>query len=128
MKTAIHTSEAPPAIGTYSQAIKTGDLVFLSGQIPLTPNGELLQTEDIKLQIRQIILNLEAVAKAAGGRLDQIVKLTVYLTDLNNFSAVNEVMSEFFHEPYPARAAVEVAGLPKGVPVEIDAILSLAKK
>ncbi len=126
MKTAIYTSDAPPAIGTYSQAIKTGNLVFMSGQIPLTTNGELLQTDDIKLQIRQIFLNLEAVAKAAGGRLDQIVKLTVFLTDLGNFSSVNEVMSEFFLEPFPARAAVEVAGLPKGVPVEIDAILSLA--
>ncbi len=125
MKTPIYTSEAPPAIGTYSQAIRAGQLVFLSGQIPLTANGELLQTQDIKLQIRQIFLNLEAVAKAAGGHLDQVVKLTVYLTSLDNFSAVNDVMLEFFHEPFPARAAVEVAGLPKGVPVEIDAILSL---
>lgn len=126
MKTAIHTSEAPPAIGTYSQAIRTGDLVFLSGQIPLTASGELVRSQDIKVQIRQIISNLQAVAAAAGGSLDQMVKLTVYLTDLNNFAAVNEVMAEFFSEPYPARAAVEVAGLPKGVPVEIDAILSLA--
>ena len=126
MKTAIHTSEAPPAIGTYSQAIRTGDLVFLSGQIPLTASGELVTSQDIKVQIRQIIANLQAVAAAAGGSLDQMVKLTVYLTDLNNFAAVNEVMAEFFSEPYPARAAVEVTGLPKGVPVEIDAILSLA--
>lgn len=126
MKTAIHTSEAPPAIGTYSQAIRTGDLVFLSGQIPLTASGELVTSQDIKVQIRQIIANLQAVAAAAGGSLDQMVKLTVYLTDLNNFAAVNEVMAEFFSEPYPARAAVEVTGLPKGVPIEIDAILSLA--
>ncbi|MBX9586351.1 MAG: Rid family detoxifying hydrolase [Gammaproteobacteria bacterium] len=125
MKTPIYTSEAPPAIGTYSQAVRAGQLVFLSGQIPLTASGELLQTHDIKLQIRQIFLNLEAVAKAAGGNLDQVVKLTVYLTSLENFSAVNDVMLEFFSDPFPARAAVEVAGLPKGVPVEIDAILSL---
>ncbi len=125
MKTAIVTSEAPPAIGTYSQAIQAGRLVFLSGQIPLTASGELLQTHDMKLQIRQIFLNLDAVAKAAGGRLDQIVKLTVYLTSLENFSAVNEVMLDFFQQPFPARAALEVTGLPKGAPVEIDAILSL---
>jgi reactive intermediate/imine deaminase len=126
MKTAINTPDAPAAIGTYSQAIRTGNLVFLSGQIPLRANGDLERSQDIKVQIRQVISNLQAVAAAAEGSLDDIVKLTVYLTDLNNFAAVNEVMAEFFSEPYPARAAVEVAGLPKGVPVEIDAILSLA--
>lgn len=125
MKTAIQSPHAPAAIGTYSQAIKTGNLVFLSGQIPLTPSGELVQSDDIKDHIRQIFLNLQAVAQAAGGNLDHCVKLTVYLTSLSHFSAVNDVMKEFFTEPYPARAAVEVAGLPKGVSVEIDAILSL---
>jgi 2-iminobutanoate/2-iminopropanoate deaminase len=125
MKTAISSPDAPAAIGTYSQAIKTGNLVFLSGQIPLTATGELVNSDDIKVLIRQIFSNLHAVATAAGGTLDHIVKLTVYLTSLNDFAAVNTVMAEFFTEPYPARAAVEVAGLPKGVPVEIDAILSL---
>jgi len=125
MKTAIHTSDAPPAIGTYSQAIKTGNLVFLSGQIPLMASGELLSSQDIKVQIRQILSNLQAIAIAAGGSLDRIVKLTIYLTDLQDFTEVNEVMAEFFTEPYPARATVEVAGLPKGAPVEIDAIMSL---
>jgi reactive intermediate/imine deaminase len=126
MKTAISSPDAPAAIGTYSQAIRAGNLVFLSGQIPLTSAGELVNSDDIKILIRQIFSNLRAVAKAAGGTLDHIVKLTVYLTSLNDFAAVNTVMAEFFTEPYPARAAVEVAGLPKGVPVEVDAILSLS--
>jgi len=126
MKTAIQTDNAPEAIGTYSQAIKAGNLVFLSGQIPLTPSGALLKSPDIRGDIAQVFLNLQAVAKAAGGNLADIVKLTVYLTQLGDFGYVNEVMSTFFNEPYPARAVVEVSALPKGAHVEIDAILLLA--
>lgn len=126
MKTAINTSAAPAAIGIYSQAIKTGNLVFLSGQIPLRADGSLVKNVELKDEIRQVFLNLKAVAEAAGGTLDQIVKLTIYLTNLTgDFGAVNEVMSEFFTQPYPARATVQVAALPKGVPIEVDAILSL---
>ena len=126
MKTAIHTSEAPSAIGPYSQAIRSGQFVFLSGQIALEPDGALIQSEHINDHCRQIFSNLKAVATAAGGQLNQIVKITIYLTDLTHFSAVNEAMAEFFHEPYPARATVQVSALPKGAPIEIDAILSLA--
>lgn len=126
MKTAIQTDNAPKAIGTYSQAIKAGNLVFLSGQIPLTASGELLKSPDIRGDITQVFLNLQAVAKAAGGNLADIVKLTVYLTQLGDFGHVNEVMKTFFNDPYPARAVVEVSALPKGAHVEIDAIMLLA--
>lgn len=125
MKTAIHTINAPAAIGPYSQAIQYGNLVFLSGQIALLPSGELVESEDIMIQTRQVFSNLRAVAMAAGGTLDQIVKLTIYLINFEHFSAVNEVMREFFTEPFPARATVQVVALPKNVPIEVDAILVL---
>ncbi len=124
-KTAIHTDAAPAAIGTYSQAIRTGDLLFLSGQIPLDPVTMSVVDGDFKARARQVFENLAAVAGAAGATLDQAVKLTIFLTDLGNFATVNEVMAEYFTEPYPARAAVGVASLPKGVDVEADAILSM---
>lgn len=125
MKTAIHTPNAPAAIGPYSQGIRHGNLVFLSGQIALLPSGELVESGDIMTQARQVFSNLQAVAIAAGGNLDQIVKLTIYLINFEHFSGVNEVMREFFNEPFPARATVQVAALPKNVPIEIDAILAL---
>ena len=125
MKTAIHTEDAPAAIGSYSQAIRDRDLVFLSGQIPLDPSTMEIVDGDFEARARRVFENLQAVARAAGGSLDQIVKLTVYLTDLDNFAAVNTVMSEYFNEPYPARAALGVASLPKGADVEAEAILAL---
>lgn len=125
MKTPIHSDDAPAAIGTYSQAIKTGDLVFLSGQIPLDPKTMEVVGGDFEARARQVFTNLKAVAEAAGGTLDDAVKITVFLTDLDNFATVNQVMEDFFTAPYPARAAVGVASLPKGVDVEADAILSL---
>lgn len=124
-KQAITTSSAPSAIGTYSQAVRTGDTVYLSGQIPLSPDTMELVNGDIERQIRQVFDNLSAVATAAGGSLADVVKLTVYLTDLGHFACVNETMAEYFAEPYPARAAIGVAALPKGAQVEMDAILSL---
>ena len=124
-KQAIHSDNAPAAIGTYSQAIKTGNLVFISGQIPLDPaTGELVEG-DFEARARQVFENLKAVAEAAGGNLNQAVKLTVFLTDLANFATVNSVMEDYFEQPYPARAAIGVASLPKGVDVEADAILGL---
>lgn len=124
-KQAIHSEDAPAAIGTYSQAIRAGQLVFLSGQIPLRPNDMTVVEGDFEARARQVFSNLGAVAKAAGGELNDIVKLTIFLTDLDNFATVNAVMEEFFDQPYPARAAVGVASLPKGVDVEADAILAL---
>jgi len=124
-KQAIHSDDAPAAIGTYSQAIKTGGLVFLSGQIPLDPKTMDVVDGDFEARTRQVFDNLRAVAEAAGGSLDQVVKLTVFLTDLGNFALVNSVMEDYFEQPYPARAAVGVASLPKGVDVEADAILAL---
>lgn len=124
-KTAIHTDEAPAAIGSYSQAIRNGNLVFLSGQIPLDPATMEIVDGDFEARARRVFDNLRAVAEAAGGNLDQVVKLTVYLTDLENFAAVNKVMAEYFDEPYPARAALGVAALPKGADVEAEAILAL---
>jgi len=124
-KQAIQSADAPAAIGTYSQAIRTGQLVFLSGQIPLRPEEMTVVEGDFSARARQVFSNLGAVAKAAGGDLNDIVKLTIFLTDLDNFATVNSVMEEFFDEPYPARAAVGVASLPKGVDVEADAILAL---
>lgn len=124
MKEAINTSNAPAAIGTYSQAIRHGQTVYISGQIPLNPaTGELVH--GIDAQITQVFENLRAVAEAAGSDLGNALKVTVFLTDLANFARVNEVMANYFSQPYPARAAVEVAGLPKGAEVEADAILSL---
>ncbi len=119
----IQTDAAPQAIGTYSQAVKVGSTVYLSGQIPLIPGGSLLESGDIRSQIIRVIENLAAVARASGGGLEHIVKLNVYLTDLANFPVVNEVMADYFRKPYPARAAVGVAALPKGASIEMDAIM-----
>jgi reactive intermediate/imine deaminase len=124
-KTPIHTDNAPAAIGTYSQAIQSGSLVFLSGQIPLDPETMEIVDGDFETRARRVFANLKAVTEAAGGTLDQIVKCTIYLTDLDNFATVNSVMAEFFEEPYPARAALGVASLPKGCDVEAEAILAL---
>lgn len=124
-KQAIHSDSAPAAIGTYSQAIRTGKLVFLSGQIPLEAATMEVVGGDFEARARQVFDNLQAVAEAAGGDLNQVVKLTIYLTDLANFATVNSVMEDYFEPPYPARAAVGVAALPKGVDVEADAILAL---
>lgn len=124
-KKAIHSEKAPAAIGTYSQAIRTGNLVFLSGQIPLDPASMEIVGGGFEARARQVFRNLQAVSEAAGGNLDQVVKLTVYLTDLGNFAAVNSVMSEFFTEPFPARAALGVASLPRGADVEAEAVLAL---
>lgn len=124
-KTAIHTDQAPAAIGSYSQAIRNGNLVFLSGQIPLDPATMEIVDGDFEVRARRVFDNLRAVAEAAGGNLDQVVKLTVYLTDLENFAAVNTIMAEYFDKPYPARAALGVAALPKGADVEAEAILAL---
>ena len=125
VKQAIHTGDAPEAIGTYSQAIKVGQTVFISGQIPLEPGTMKLVDEDIRAQTHRVFNNLAAVAREGGGNLDDVVKLTVFLTDLSHFAVVNEVMAEHFNPPYPARAAVGVSALPKGVPIEIDAIVHL---
>lgn len=122
---AINTVNAPQAIGTYSQAIKVNNIVYLSGQIPLVPDTMALNTGDMAAQIRQVFDNLRAVAQASGGDLANIVKLNIFLTDLSHFALVNEIMADYFQQPYPARAAVGVASLPKDVPVEMDAILVL---
>ena len=121
----IHTDGAPAAIGTYSQGVRVGNFVFISGQIPLEPATMELAPGDFKARARQVFDNLQAIAAAAGGSLNDAVKLTVFLTDLANFAEVNEVMAEYCDEPYPARAAVEVAALPRGVDVEADAILAI---
>ncbi len=122
----ISTDQAPAAIGTYSQAVKVGNTVYLSGQIPLVPETMEMIEGDIETQIRRVFDNLSAVATAAGGSLADIAKLNIFLTDLGNFAKVNEVMAEYFHQPYPARAAVEVAGLPRNAGVEMDGVMELA--
>jgi reactive intermediate/imine deaminase len=122
----IHTNRAPQAIGTYSQAVRVGDTVYLSGQIPLDPATGQLIANDIDAEIKQVFENLKAVAEAAGGTLNHAVKVTVFLTDLAHFAKVNEIMATYFNQPYPARAAVGVAQLPKGARVEVECILSLA--
>ena len=119
----VHTDKAPSAIGTYSQAVKHGNLVFLSGQIPLDPDTMELVTGDFEARTRRVFDNLKAVVEAAGGNMDQILKLNIYLTELANFATVNTVMAEYFDEPYPARAVVGVASLPKGSDVEAEAVL-----
>jgi reactive intermediate/imine deaminase len=124
-KKAIHTDAAPAAIGTYSQAVAAGNTVYLSGQIPLDPETMDVVGGDFEARARRVFENLRAVATAAGGNLNQVVKLTIYLTDLDNFATVNRVMEDYFDQPFPARAAVGVASLPKGVDVEADAILAL---
>jgi reactive intermediate/imine deaminase len=121
----IHTESAPQAIGTYSQAVRVGDTVYLSGQVPLDPATMQMVGGDIEAQIRRVFENLKAVAEAAGGSLAQAVKVNVYLTDLANFAKVNEVMAQYCAKPYPARAAVGVAQLPRGAQVEIECILHL---
>ncbi len=121
----ITTNQAPQAIGTYSQAVKVGPTVYLSGQIPLDPQTMELIDGDMRAQITRVFDNLKAVAEAAGGSLADVVKLTVYLTDLSHFALINEVMASYFNEPFPARAAIGVAALPKGAGVEMDAILVL---
>ena len=121
----ITTNKAPRAIGTYSQAVQTDNIVYLSGQIPLDPVTMDIVNGDFRAQISQVFTNLSAVAIAAGASLNEIVKLNIYLTNLDHFPVVNEVMSEYFREPYPARAAIGVSRLPKDAMVEIDAILHL---
>jgi reactive intermediate/imine deaminase len=122
-KQAIQTKDAPAAIDTYSQAIRAGNTIYLSGQIPLDPKSMQLVTGDTRAEIARVFDNLAAVAAAAGASLENAVRITVYLTDLKNFALVNEVMAEYFKEPYPARAAIGVAALPRGAAVEVDAVL-----
>lgn len=124
-KVIIATEKAPAAIGPYSQAVKIGTTVYLSGQIPLVPETMELVSEDFEHQARQVFKNLSAVCDAAGGELQDMVKVQIYLTDLSEFAIVNEVMKEFFKTPYPARAAIGVKQLPKGAQIEIDGILEL---
>lgn len=124
-KSIIQSDTAPQAIGTYSQAVKAGDTVYLSGQIPLDPESMELVGGGIENQIKQVFENLKAVCEAAGGSLQDIVKLNIFLTDLGNFATVNEVMATYFQTPYPARAAIGVAALPKGADVEMDGIVIL---
>ena len=121
----ISTPDAPEAIGPYSQAIKVGNTVWLSGQIPLVPDSMEVVEGGIKAQARQVFENLTAVAKAAGGTLDDAVKINISLTDLSDFAAVNDIMAEFLASPYPARACVQVAALPRGVAIEVEAILAV---
>lgn len=125
-KKIIHSDKAPQAIGPYSQAVRVGDLVFVSGQIPLDPKTGELVSEDFKAQAEQVFANLEAICQAAGGDLNNIVKLNVYLTDLSRFAEFNEVMNARFQAPYPARAALGISALPKGAQVEAEAVVALA--
>ena len=122
----IHTAMAPEAIGTYSQAVRVGDTVWVSGQIPLDPATMQLVTGDIDAEIRRVFDNLAAIAQGAGGSLANVVKLSVFLTDLAHFPRVNEIMATYFRQPYPARAAVGVAALPRGARVEMECVLSLS--
>lgn len=122
-KAIIHSDNAPEAIGTYSQAVKVGDTVYLSGQIPLIPETMVLVDGDFAAQAEQVFKNLQSVCQAANGDLQKIVKLNIYLTDLSNFPIVNEVMGKYFSEPYPARAAIGISELPKGSLVEADGIM-----
>lgn len=124
-KQAIHSDSAPAAIGPYSQAVQTGSLVFLSGQIPLDPDSMEIVPGDIEAQAHQVFRNLAAVAEAAGAGLNNAVKLTIYLTDLGEFARVNDIMAGYFDEPYPARATIQVSALPKAAQIEVDAVLSL---
>ena len=124
-RTIVSTDRAPQAIGTYSQAVRTAKTIYLSGQIPLDPVSMQMVEGEMRSQIVRVFENLQAVAEAAGGTLADVVKLNVYLTDLGHFPLVNEVMASYFHEPYPARAVVGVAALPRAAPIEIDAIMDL---
>jgi reactive intermediate/imine deaminase len=125
MKKPIFTNKAPAAIGPYSQAVQWGDVVFISGQIPLIPESGELNNSTFEDEANQVLDNLEAICKEAGGNLDHILKLTIYLTDLSKFDVVNEIMAARFSEPFPARATVEISKLPKAVNIEMDAILSI---
>ena len=122
----IQTPDAPKAIGPYSQAVRAGETVYVSGQIPLDPGSGQLVSGDIEAEIRRVFDNLKAIAQAAGGNLSNVVKLSVFLTDLSHFPKVNEIMATYFSEPYPARAAIGVAALPRGARVEMECVLSLA--
>ncbi len=126
-KQIIHTDQAPEAIGTYSQGVRVGDTVYLSGQIPLDPASMTLVDGDMEAQTRRVFDNLQAVARAAGGELADVVKVNVFLKDLAHFPLVNQVMAEYFAAPYPARAAIGVASLPKGAQVEMDAVMVLGR-
>jgi reactive intermediate/imine deaminase len=124
-KQVISSADAPAAIGPYSQAIRVGNTIWVSGQIPLDPHTKELVTGDIEVQTRRVFDNLKAIVLAAGATFDDVVKANVYLTDLTHFATVNKVMAEYFREPYPARAAVEVAALPRGAQVEVECIVAL---
>jgi reactive intermediate/imine deaminase len=126
MRTPIHSDHAPAAIGPYSQAVRSGNTVYLSGQTPLDPATGVLVEGDIAVQARRALDNLQAVCEAAGGSFDDVVRIGLYLTDLGNFAAVNAVMAEYFSAPYPARSTIEVSALPKGAAFEIDAVMVLA--
>ncbi len=123
----IHTNAAPQAIGTYSQAVRVGDTVYLSGQIPTDPSTGDLVTGDIRLQAQRAFTNLREIALAAGTTLDAAVRVTIYLTDLGHFAAINETMAQYFHEPYPARVTIGVAALPRSAQIEIDCILDVSR-
>jgi reactive intermediate/imine deaminase len=123
----IHTNAAPQAIGTYSQAVRVGDTVYLSGQIPTDPSTGELVTGDIRLQAQRAFSNLREIALAAGTTLDAAVRVTIYLTDLGHFAAINETMAQYFHEPYPARVTIGVAALPRGAQIEVDCILDVSR-
>jgi reactive intermediate/imine deaminase len=124
-KSVIHTDKAPQAIGTYSQAIKSGTTVYLSGQIPLVPETMQVISEDFAEQAHQVFKNVQAVCEAAGGSMNHLAKVNIFLTDLGNFDVVNEIMSQYFVQPYPARAAVQISALPKNVQIEIDGVMEL---
>ncbi|WP_293746621.1 RidA family protein [uncultured Paraglaciecola sp.] len=125
-KSVIHTDKAPQAIGTYSQAIKSGTTVYLSGQIPLVPETMQVISEDFAEQAHQVFKNVQAVCEAVeDGSLNHLVKVNIFLTDLSNFAVVNDIMSQYFKQPYPARAAVQISALPKGVQIEIDGVMEL---
>ncbi|MDC0602702.1 RidA family protein [Aliiglaciecola sp.] len=124
-KSVIHTDRAPQAIGTYSQAVKSGTTVYLSGQIPLVPETMEMVSDDFKQQAVQVFENVKAVCEAAGGNTHDLVKVNIFLTDLSNFATVNEIMSQYFKQPYPARAAIGVKELPKGSQIEIDGVMEL---
>ncbi len=126
MKEMISTEHAPQAIGTYSQAVRFGDVLYVSGQIPLHPETMILSDDSMEAQVKQVFDNLAAICEASGGSLNQILKLTVYLIDLSDVSWVNQAMDHYFEAPYPARVALEVSGLPRGSRVEIDAIMGCA--
>ena len=124
-KSVIHTDRAPQAIGTYSQAVKSGTTVYLSGQIPLVPETMELVSDDFSAQATQVFENIKAVCEASGGSPNDLVKVNIFLIDLGNFTTVNEIMSKYFKQPYPARAAIGVKQLPKGAQIEIDGIMEL---